>query len=177
MGYTTDFFGEFDVIPPLTPDQVAYLRAFNNSRRMMRDAEKTENRPDPLRIAVGLKTVGPEGSYFVNESGWAGQDPGPDVLNRHVSPKGQPSLWCQWVPTDNGEALEWDQGEKFYNYVDWLKYLVSHFLRPWGRALSGSITWQGEDLSDMGRIVCTQTGRGETSIVVQRAVINYEDAE
>lgn len=177
MGYTTDFSGEFEIIPPLTPEQVAYLKAFNNSRRMRRDAEKTGNRPDPLRIAVGLKTVGPEGAYFVNESGFAGQDHGPDVLDGNNPPKGQPGLWCQWVPTDDGEALVWDEAEKFYAYVNWLKYLASHFLHPWGRALSGSVTWQGEESSDMGRIVCTQAGAGETAIVIQHAVIRYEDAE
>ena len=37
---------------------------------------------------------------------------------RHDSTKTTtyPGIWCQWVPTDDGKGIEWDGGEKFYNY-------------------------------------------------------------
>lgn len=67
----------------------------------------------------------------------------------------QPGLWCQWVLSDDGTELSWDGGEKFYNYIEWLKYYVVHFFEPWGIKLNGEITWQGEDSNDMGKIIVT----------------------
>lgn len=41
----------------------------------------------------------------------------------------QPGFWCQWTPNDEGNILAWDGGEKFYNYVEWLKYYIEHFFK------------------------------------------------
>lgn len=67
----------------------------------------------------------------------------------------QPGLWCQWELTDSGEQLEWDGSEKFYNYVEWLRYLINNFFAPWGITLNGEIEWFGEDRNDRGKIVVT----------------------
>jgi hypothetical protein len=69
-----------------------------------------------------------------------------------VAEGAQPGLWCQWVPTDDGTMIVWDEGEKFYDYVEWLRYLIEHFLRPWGYTLNGAVIWQGEESDDRGRI-------------------------
>ena len=63
-----------------------------------------------------------------------------------------PELYCQWVPSDDGTVLEWDQGEKFYSYVEWLDYLIERFFVPWGHTLDGSVIWEGEERDDMGTI-------------------------
>ena len=152
MGYTTDFDGYFTVTPRLDEDQVAYLKKFSETRRMKRDAAKTALRPDPLREAVGLP-VGPEGGYFVGAEADFGQEFGADdVTNSNYAPRDQPSLWCQWVPTDDGGTIEWNGAEKFYNYIEWLQYFVDHFFKPWGRVLNGSVRWAGEELGDCGVI-------------------------
>ena len=152
MGYTTDFSGEFEIEPPLDTDQVAYLNQFATTRRMCRHADRTAMRPDPLRVAVGLP-VGPEGAYFVNAGGMCGQElDAPDVRSGNNPPVEQPGLWCQWVPSEDGATLGWDGNEKFYDYVEWLGYIVTHFLKPWGRVLNGSVDWAGEDSSDRGTI-------------------------
>ena len=49
--------------------------------------------------------------------------------------------------------LEWDGGEKFYYYIEWLKYLIDKFFQPWGVILNGEIEWTGEDRDDLGKIV------------------------
>lgn len=64
----------------------------------------------------------------------------------------QPGLWCQWAPSEDGSELAWDEGEKFYGYVEWLEYLVHHFFEPWGRKLSGEVWWRGEQDDDRGVI-------------------------
>lgn len=66
--------------------------------------------------------------------------------------KAQPGLWCQWTVWDDGSMLEWDGGEKFYDYVEWLVYLLKHFLVPWGYTLNGSVEWMGESADDRGLI-------------------------
>lgn len=66
---------------------------------------------------------------------------------------GMPGFWCQWVPTEDAKGLEWDGGEKFYEYVEWLEYLIEHFVEPWGLKLNGEIEWRGEEWDDKGTIV------------------------
>jgi hypothetical protein len=46
--------------------------------------------------------------------------------------------------------IEWDGGEKFYEYEDWLKYLIAKILAPKGYSLAGSVEFQGEDSDDHG---------------------------
>lgn len=158
MGYTTDFEGEFTITPPLQGKHRAYLHAFANTRRVQRDASKTAARPDPVREAVGLG-VGPQGGFFVGEGGFMGQGDGPpgsrppDVTNFNRWPSEQHGLWCQWTPSQDGSTLAWDGGEKFYGYVEWLEYLIQHFLKPWGYTLNGTVEWRGEERRDQGRIV------------------------
>lgn len=155
MGYTTEFSGEFKLDKHLTPAQTEYLKAFNETRRMQRNADTTSTLPDPARLAVGLP-VGDQGGYFVGSRAHFGQDITPDVLDYgNTPPTGQPSLWCQWTPTDDGSAIVWDEGEKFYEYGEWIKYLIQHFLLPWGYVLNGSVDWKGEDSGDIGKIEIT----------------------
>jgi hypothetical protein len=175
MGYTTDFSGEFLLNRPLEPKHKAYLEAFNGSRRMRRDAKKAAALPDPLREAVGLP-IGPEGAYYVGSAsdGDFGQREDISVTDHNSPPSGQPGLWCQWIPNEEGTAIEWDGGEKFYDYIEWIKYLIEHFLKPWGYGLDGTVEWSGEDRDDMGeiRIVGNRVSYGHA----HRVVGNYTEA-
>lgn len=124
---------------------------------------------------VGLP-IGPEGAYVADGAGrsFIGDERtellhlAPPVKKRMTNslgvvteyevdcynepPEGQPGLWCQWVPNDKGTAIEWDGGEKFYGYEEWLKYIIEHFLEPWGRKISGEVHFKGEEPEDRGII-------------------------
>jgi hypothetical protein len=191
MGYTTDFNGDFAVTPPLTPEHRDYLKAFNNTRRVRRDADKAELLPDPVRIAAGLP-IGYEGAYFVGGTGVAGQDHDDSVIDGNEPPGSipyrltddqsgvnanatahklglaQPGLWCQWTPSDDGGSIAWDDGEKFYNYIEWIEYLLAHFLVPWGYSLTGEVHWEGEDSDDRGVIRIT-----DNTVEIGTAVVSY----
>lgn len=65
--------------------------------------------------------------------------------------------YCQWIVSDDGTKLQWDDGEKFYSYIEWLKYLVKHYFKPWGYKLNGEIIWQGEDIKDRGLLKMKDT--------------------
>lgn len=152
MGYHTDFQGEFGIDKPLAPEHLAYLAAFNQTRRMSRNAEETKKLSDPIRIAAGLP-VGENGGYFVGSSRNMGQDQTSDITDYNHAPAGQPGLWCQWTPNEDGTVIQWDEGEKFYDYTEWIQYLIANFLKPWGYVLNGTVEWDGESRGDIGRIV------------------------
>jgi hypothetical protein len=136
----------------LKPAHVAYLKKFSETRRMRRDPKQLDQVFDPVREEVGLP-LGNEGGYFVAGGGFHGQDHDASILDYNKPPKGQPGLWCQWIPNEVGTAIVWDRAEKFYDYVEWLEYLLEHFLTPWGYVVNGKMTWSGADDADRGTIV------------------------
>ena len=105
MGYTTDFYGSIGVTPALNDIECDYLRRFSGSRRMKR-------------------TRGP---YYAEPGQDFGQQDSSDVLDHNEPPEEQPGLWCQWVPDDDGSAISWDGGEKFYASAEWMAYIIDHF--------------------------------------------------
>ena len=66
-----------------------------------------------------------------------------------------PSIWCQWVVGENRRTIRWDGDEKFYGYIDWIRYINNHFLLPKKIKLNGTVAFQGESPKDGGRIVAT----------------------
>ena len=70
-------------------------------------------------------------------------------------PNGKPSIWLQWeiVEKNGNYTLEWDGGEKFYEYVKWLEYVIKYIFKGWGLKLTGEIEWRGEEWGDTGTIV------------------------
>ena len=151
MGYTTDFTGSFEIRPPLTPEHKAYLDAFAGTRRMRRNAEIAAKFHDPVRLAVELP-IGIDGEFFVGSTANHGQNKDESIVEYNRPPSDQPTLWCQWRPNADGTRLEWDEGEKFYSYTEWLRYLRDTFLTPWGYELGGQVRWQGDDPDDRGII-------------------------
>lgn len=152
MGYTTDFEGSVQIEPPLNQEEIDFLVKFNETRRMSRE----------------------KGPYFVDGDGAFGQDHEGDIIDYNSPPAGQPGLWCQWRPTDDGTALKWDRGEKFYHATDWMEYLIWHFLKPGAFAasalpflqanhtLNGVILAQGEDINDRWKLIV-----GDNNVSIQ----------
>ena len=144
MGYTTEFVGSISITPPLNQQEIDYLEKFSETRRM--DCE--------------------QGPYYVDRGGLAGQDNSdPGIRDYNRPPAGQPGLWCNWVPTEDGTAIQWNEAEKFYNSKEWMAYLIDHFLRSGAHAagelhflqanhvLNGTIKAQGEDIEDRWKLV------------------------
>lgn len=67
--------------------------------------------------------------------------------------QGAPDAYLQWVVGDDRHALRYDGNEKFYEYIPWLKFLIETHFEPWGVKLSGTVLWQGEDVTDIGMII------------------------
>lgn len=157
MGYTTEFKGiGFWTEPPLRPEHRAYINAFAERRHMTLRTD--EIAAGPTRTAVGLDAgelgVNVVGDDIHVSTGRPLGDSGGDgcVLGGNSPPPGVPGLWCQWVVDETGH-INWDGGEKFYNYEEWLAFLMERYLGPWGYVLNGFIDYQGEDGDDFGRII------------------------
>lgn len=153
MGYNTEFKGHFTLNKNLTNKHSAYLNKFSNTIRMKRYADvlNTGTLLDPIREAVKLP-VGIDGEYFVGGCGNYGQSLDNSVKEHNYPPITQPGLWCQWVPTRDSRGIEWSGAEKFYYYTEWLEYIVTNFIKPWCYVLSGAVSWEGDDCSDVGVI-------------------------
>jgi hypothetical protein len=161
MGYTTEFKGVgFWTEPQLRPEHRAFINAFAERRHMTLDASKIE--AGPTRSAVGLD-AGDHGINVLGDDTLEGDklDMGSRInrsdyiVDYNRVPPGVPGLWCQWVVDDQGN-INWDGNEKFYNYLEWLSFLMERYLKPWGYTLEGTVDWQGEDDDDFGRIIVSK---------------------
>lgn len=155
MGYSTDFSGQFDLDRPLDDGTYALLCGLARTRRMKRQGL------DP--------SYGTDGEFYFNPSSRDfGQEDEASVVDHNHPPCTQPGLWLKWVPTEDRLAIEWDGGEKFYNYVKWIEYLITAILKPRGFVLNGIVEWNGESHDDLGRIVITNN-----AVTTQRGHIAY----
>lgn len=160
MGYTTEFDGAVTIDPPLNEQEIQFLRKFSGTRRMNRHA----------------------GPYFVDAEDDFGQGRSSDIIDYNRPSPGQPGLWCQWVPTDDGSKIEWDGNEKFYDSVEWMKYLIDHFLSPTAIAkdvlpflqanhtVNGEIFAQGEETSDRWKLVVE-----DNKVSTRQGYVAYND--
>ena len=87
----------------------------------------------------------------------------------HPEDPSTPDIWCQWRPTEDKTGIEWDDGEKFYDYTEWIEYLIEHFLKPWGYIVNGDVSWDGEESADLGVISVK-----DNVVRCKHAVIRYE---
>jgi hypothetical protein len=138
MGYHTEFWGRFDLDCPLVHETYRLLKGLSETRRMKRSVEG----------------YGIDGEFFIPvPDGNFGQTHDENIVDYNAPPATQPGLWCQWIPTEDRLHIEWDGGEKFYEYVPWIRYLLNRILLPRGYKLTGSVEWQGEETDDKGIIV------------------------
>ncbi len=153
MGYTTYFDGAFQFDKPVTEELKNYINKFCETRRMMRDNDKIKECFPNWKELCFNGELGENGAYFIGGSGIFGQNVDNSVIDSNYAGS-QPGLWCQWIINDDNE-LVWDEGEKFYYYVEWLDYLIEHFFAPSGYILNGTVFYEGEDSDDFGKIIVT----------------------
>ena len=153
MGYTTEFKGKFSLNKELDNVTFEFLNQLANTRRMKR------NLPE---------IYGYEGEFFTEGTGYRGQDRVENVIDFNNPPYAQPGLWCGWIPTKDRLSIEWDGGEKFYGYIEWIEYIISKILAPRGYILSGVVKWRGEDFDDIGEISII-----DNMVNGKRLIVNY----
>lgn len=146
MGYTTWFEGGFTPNKPFKKEFINYINAFSEKRHEPRDVEIIK-RSDPDWSKHCLDgNLGPYGMYYV------GSFNGGIVDRSSVKGYTCPGYWCDWFINEKTGAVEWNETENFYEYTDWLIFLIKNFFEPAGYILNGGILWEGEDNEDRGKI-------------------------
>jgi len=182
MGYSTNFIGNFKITLPQDIKQIGINEIQKNfSKDLITISNNkdlftiSDNIIDVLNVEQSLLLVnglaktrrmgrnmdsffGVEGEFYFDTSDFDnfGQSKDNTVIDSNKPPKTQPELWLQWIVNYNEQTneytLEWDQGEKFYGYIEWLEYLIKNIFEPKNILLNGSVNWEGEDRDDVGTI-------------------------
>jgi hypothetical protein len=155
MGYTTKFEGSFKLNMQLDESTIKLLKGIYTTRRMKRDINKLSEK---FRISKQLAELkyGIDGEFYYNEEDFPnfGQNDNDETIIDYNKPPGeQPNLWCQWKYFEDHNIIAWDGDEKFYNYVEWIEYIIKHILSPRKYKLNGEVKWIGEESDDRGTII------------------------
>lgn len=140
MGYTTEFEGSFKINQPVDDETAILLKGLANTRRVKRN----------------IKGYGIDGEFYIGgEDVYYGEERNRDlsIVDYNTPPRTQPGLWCQWKLQDDNQTIMWDGAEKFYNYVEWIEYIIKSILEPRGYIVNGEVKWYGEDRDDNGKII------------------------
>lgn len=100
MPYHSDFDGRIEIDPPLNSDERTFLLDFSATRHI-------QSGNGPLYVGRGRAA---------------------HVIDFNNPPAELPGLWCEWVPTDAGDALEASDAEGFYHPVEWMQFVVHYLL-------------------------------------------------
>ena len=145
MGYTTEFTGSFETDKPVDNETFDLINGLAGTRRVKRSG---------LDAKYGI-----DGEFYWETDGNYGQN---------ESPSTQPGPWLQWEMTDR-QTIEWDGGEKFYYYVEWLEYLIDKILKPKGYIINGEVEWAGEEQGDLGLIIVVNN-----VVTIKKGYIEYK---
>lgn len=176
MGYHTDFSGSLRFNKSVDDKMRTFLMAFTRTRHMIRNTdlliEKLKNNnidpKDFLPPVPSIEDFGEDGKFFafpsydVNNTEFnekyrtlldvfADEMHDESITQHNEPPSDCPGLWCDVVLSDNNCSLTLESG-KNYHYVEWIKWLIKYIFEPTGYILNGTITYQGEDIDDRGKI-------------------------
>ena len=150
MGYTTWFKGVFKFNRLPSEYMRKYIKSFSTSRRVKRNNDLIKKEDPDWEKYCFKGDLGKEGEYYIKYENY-NYTMTQSILDFNEPPKTQPSLWCHWIINEDGD-LCWDEGEKFYNYIEWLRYLIDNFFIKENLILNGKVDFQGEYDDDKGTI-------------------------
>lgn len=100
-----------------------------------------------------------------------GEEYSSDLYAKYTdTPNTIPDSYLQWVPNADGTELVWNGGEKFYDYIHWLRWLIKHYMKPRDLVLNGKIEWSGEEFEDRGIIYCADNKVTHHKVIVEGLV-------
>lgn len=151
MGYTTKFYGKFEFNKPVSFELATYINTFSSVRHIKRNNFKIMERYPQWYEMCFHEKLGSEGEFFIGNTEYTND---PSVIDYNHQPRNQPGLWCQWIVSEDHKYLMWDGSEKFYNYIEWLDYIMTNFIEPDENQylLNGNVLWRRDDFSDIGVI-------------------------
>lgn len=140
MGTDVYICGSIQITPRLEERHADYLTRFNGTRRVKRNVRVLSEMEgaDDTHAKVGLR-LGLEGGYYVgDDEDWRC----PSIIDANKPPRGQPRLWCPWMPNRDLSGLTVSLDVTNDDLPKWLRYVIKHFLAPWGYTVSGTAVWE-----------------------------------
>ena len=154
MGYTTFFKGSFKFNEKVIPELVKFINNYSQSRHFLFNNDLIKKYDPDWEKHCFNGNLGKNGQHYICPSKL---DDSKILTNgnwQDYNESGEcPGLYCQWIIKNN--TLKWDEGEKFYYYVEWLEYLITNYFEPMGYKLNGIVKYQGENMYDRGYIKVT----------------------
>ncbi len=149
--YHIRFRRHLKLSPIATPEQVLYIQNFAKTRRIKRDSAILMKR---FNGEYGLNgNYGIEGEFYVGGEDAFSPDKDYSILDFDNPSSNQFSLKCEWTVTDDGKKLVWTKNELFYEYLNWLNYMIDNFFIPWNIKLNGTLTYQGQQEKEDAGII------------------------
>ena len=150
MGYTTYFNGGFYFNKEVDEKLKEYIDKYSYTRHMSYDTSLIKEKIPFWRAFTLNGDLGKNGALIADKQRLLDDFHGEFV--KDYNDNGVcPGLWSHWVIEDN--QLVWDEGEKFYNYIEWLEFYITHFFEPYDLVLNGVAYFYGEERGDCGYII------------------------
>lgn len=168
MGYHTEIKGGYVVTGNITPSLVSFVNEYNKARHYKVNMDAILLYFPSIVEQHGLNgSAGKNGEFLTLDVYHYGK--GFADYNTY-NPSCPDSFWCQWALFDDYDAsdpistcyeinekdalwLKWDGGEKFYEYEEWLRFLILNVFEPNGVLLNGAVITYGEGYADSEYIV------------------------
>ena len=138
-GYDTQFYGEFKFNETISPQLNKYLKKFSASKRV-----KWCGLPEIFGIDGAFYYDGMDDAISMYMFGENISLLNPVKVTSHLPPDDQPSSWCNWTPSKDGNSVRWNCRKNSYEYIKWLQYIINNFLGPHGYTLNGKVTYYGD---------------------------------
>lgn len=139
MGYTTTFTRSFKLDRPAEGFVLEALVGLESTRRMKRVTTPEQE------LKYGI-----DGEFYFGGDDETSELP---IAELNFPPRTQPGLWCNWELQPDLVTIKWNGAEKFYNYIEWIQYIIDKVLIPHNYKLNGVVSWYGENRSDKGQII------------------------
>lgn len=144
MGYNTDFDGEIKINPALPKDIANYIRDFSRVKHIKRDPEVVPSLNDGKGLSYCFNgNPGPDGCYYIGKDESLGT--GEEELDGL-------SLWCDFTVSQDGSEIMWNQSSRTIKALEWISFLINHFIAPFGHVCNGTIECCGDNFDDKWEI-------------------------
>lgn len=166
MGYSTSFYGTIDISPALSEDMFKYIRKFSNVRHVKRDVATIPSLNDGEGLSFCFNgNPGTDGCYYVGED---------RTVDSPTSDADEPldglSHWCDFSVSTTGDALVWTKCSDTKNGLEWITFLIEHFLKPLGHVCNGKMECQGDEFDDQWEL-CVENNKVTRKEVVPTVML------
>lgn len=113
MSIYIEVAGEINIDPPLNQKEIEFLTKFSETRKCLYNSGQYD-------VSVNQELYK---EPFINHPTTA-----LEFHKFNTVPTGQPSFWCNWVPTSDGKKLVHNGQQKYSKDAEWVEYLIKNFL-------------------------------------------------